>query len=149
MTFWIYTFLKVDIFTIKLKGFPRILILPVLTRVNELVIPGGIRFLRWIPRPWASDSWRNKHSSGGFLVHVIANPSGVTIYPVFTVNCHSPGNWRASVGGSWWHSVWFPQTATSAVITAWLMAVRRIITTRKILRIMTTPGFLTLKDVCR
>jgi hypothetical protein len=106
--------------------------------IHELVISGKIIILRWILQSWACNFRQNYRYNSSNDELVI--PGGKSVPPVYSL----PISWK------------FPQkplfpilplTATSAVIWALVVAVRGRNSTLKVLRILTNPGSVTLKDI--
>jgi hypothetical protein len=138
----------------RFEDFSHILILLVWISFHELVIPSGIIFLDWISCPWGGNSRRNlylsrgrrvlavrrQNSSGGFLIYELVIPGGITIYPVESECCQSANEIlpvdSSSMAGNSRQNYYLSRGGR-------VLAVRG----RKILRMVKSPGFLTMKDL--
>jgi hypothetical protein len=118
------------------EDFSHILILPVWISFHERMFPSGIIFLGWvlgwISCPWVGNSQRKTHSYGGFHVYELAIPGRITIYPV-EGKC------------------WQPTDKILLVELVISGSGGRVLAVcgRKILRMVTSQGFLTKKDLYR
>jgi hypothetical protein len=101
-----------------------------------------IIFLRWISCPWAGNSLRKSHSYNGFHVYELVIPGRLTFIP-----------WKASVGSPRTKFFqWIPRLcAGNSRQKYYLSREGRVLAVRgrKILRMVTNPGFLAMKDLHR